>query len=435
MSSSAVENPANSPAAVRESLGRLLQEAEHAEAQGQPDEAARLLSAARALAPDNAAVLAACGVHALRRGNAAEAKSWLDRSVAQHPSDARVFLNLATSLRALNDPEGELKALDQALALEPYFFLALMQKGSLLERLGKTREAARAYSRALSCLRSGDQIPTSWSTLVEHAQRVVLNDARELEQWLNSRMQEVRERHAGAAQDRVDHCLDAILGKRRIYVQQPTHTHFPRLPAIEFYDRNDFPWIREVEAATDAIRDELLQLLRDSRQDFAPYLNHASSEALNQWAELNQSKRWSALFLYKYGERVEANAGRCPKTVEALSAAPLVKIPHRGPSALFSLLEPKTRIPPHSGVTNTRLTVHIPLIVPPNCGFRVGSQVREWQPGTAIIFDDTIEHEAWNDSDEPRVVMIFDIWNPLLTKAEQDLMAVATAAMAEFYGD
>jgi aspartyl/asparaginyl beta-hydroxylase (cupin superfamily) len=75
------------------------------------------------------------------------------------------------------------------------------------------------------------------------------------------------------------------------------------------------------------------------------------------------------------------------------------------------------------------------LIIPSDCGFRVGSEVREWHPGTALIFDDTIEHEAWNNSDEPRVIMIFDIWNPLLTAAERDLMAVATAGIAEFFDE
>jgi aspartyl/asparaginyl beta-hydroxylase (cupin superfamily) len=156
---------------------------------------------------------------------------------------------------------------------------------------------------------------------------------------------------------------------------------------------------------------------------------------LNQWKELNQSKRWSALFLWKDGKRSDTIAARCPKTVAALEAAPVVKIPHRGPTAFFSLLEPHTRIPPHTGTTNTRLTVHIPLIVPPKCGFRVGTQTREWHPGTALLFDDTIEHEAWNDSAEERVILIFDIWNPLLTQAERDLMTAATAAIAEYYSD
>jgi aspartate beta-hydroxylase len=248
-------------------------------------------------------------------------------------------------------------------------------------------------------------------------------------------MQEVRRQHAADAQDRVDDCLGAILGKNRIYVQQPSFTHFPRLPAIQFYDRKEFPWVERVEAATDDIRAELNGLLREARSEFTPYLTHASDEPLNQWRELNESKRWSALFLYRDGERYEANIARCPKTLAALEAAPVVRIAGRGPTSLFSLLEPKTRIPPHTGTTNIRLTVHIPLIVPPKCGFRVGTQVREWHPGTLLIFDDTIEHEAWNDSDEDRVIVIFDIWNPFLTMAERELMTAATAAIAEFYAE
>ncbi|MFN5903064.1 MAG: aspartyl/asparaginyl beta-hydroxylase domain-containing protein, partial [Novosphingobium sp.] len=90
--------------------------------------------------------------------------------------------------------------------------------------------------------------------------------------------------------------------------------------------------------------------------------------------------------------------------------------------AFFSLLKPRTRIPPHTGVTNIRSIVHLPLIVPQGCGFRVGGETREWHEGEAFVFDDTIEHEAWNDSDHLRAVLIFDVWNPWLTLAERDLI-------------
>ena len=73
-------------------------------------------------------------------------------------------------------------------------------------------------------------------------------------------------------------------------------------------------------------------------------------------------------------------------------------------------------------MTNTRAIVHLPLIVPENCGFRVGGETREWQVGKAFAFDDTIEHEAWNDSDHYRAVLIFDVWNPHLTIAEQNVI-------------
>ncbi|HSY04406.1 MAG TPA: aspartyl/asparaginyl beta-hydroxylase domain-containing protein [Steroidobacteraceae bacterium] len=421
------------PALDASQLRALLDAAERADLQGRADESARLLSTARSMAPEHPAVLGACGVHALRKGEAAEARELLERALAADPENPVRLLNLATSLRALNDADAETRVLERCLTLDPLFFPALMQKGSLLERQGHAKQAARTYQRALNALRPGMQLPKSWQPLIEHAQRTVFASFNELDQFLRERMAETRARHSTAGQDRVDDCLGAIVGKNRIYAQQPTFTHFPRLPAIQFYNRADFPWLAPIEQASDDIRAELLALLKEARNEFSPYLTHASDEPLGQWKELNQSKRWSALFLCKDGERHEATIARCPQTVAALAAAPVISIPHRGPTALFSLLEPKTRIPPHTGTTNIRLTVHIPLIVPPNCGFRVGTQVREWQPGTALIFDDTIEHEAWNDSDEDRVILIFDIWNPLLTPAEQELMTVATAAIAEFY--
>lgn len=426
-----MSTPAPAEAKIRELLGA----AERADLQGRWQEAATILSQALSLSPDGAAVLRAHGVHFLRAGDPAQARQWLERSVAADPTNAAMYLNLATSLRELNDTEAESRALERALTLQPHFTVALIQKGSLLERLGKGKEAARTYHRALLSVRPDTPLPKSWQPVLEHARRTVMANLSQLDAWLKERMEEVRARHAAEPQDRVDDCLGALVGRNRIYVQQPTYSHFPRLPAIQFYEREQFPWVAAVEEATDDIRAELEGLLSDSREKFSPYLNHSPDEPLNQWRELNQSRRWSALFLYKDGERQEANAARCPKTLAALGQAPIVRIPHRGPTHFFSLLEPKTRIPPHTGTTNTRLTVHLPLIVPPNCGFRVGTQTREWHAGKLLIFDDTIEHEAWNDSEEERVILIFDIWNPLMTAAERDLMTVATAAIAEFYAD
>jgi aspartyl/asparaginyl beta-hydroxylase (cupin superfamily) len=94
---------------------------------------------------------------------------------------------------------------------------------------------------------------------------------------------------------------------------------------------------------------------------------------------------------------------------------------------MFSLLRPGTRIPAHSGVHNTRLTCHLPLIVPADCGFRVGNEVRQWSEGKLLVFDDTIEHEAWNESGEDRVVLIFDIARPDMTEREQAEVAALFA--------
>ncbi len=254
-----------------------------------------------------------------------------------------------------------------------------------------------------------------------------------LEAFLQDRVSSARARHAGARQDRFDHCLDVLLGKKRVFVQQPTFMHFPHLPAVQFYDHADFPWLDAVEAATNDIRNELVRIMAEDSGGLVPYVVYPAGAPLNQWKELNNSRKWSAFYLLREGARLDERLSRCPKTAAALSNVPLADLPGHAPTAFFSILEPKTRIPPHTGVTNTRLVVHVPLIVPSSCGFRVGSEIRAWVPGKAWVFDDTIEHEAWNDSEDARAILIFDVWNPHLTEAERDLVRAATEGVGAFY--
>ena len=101
-------------------------------------------------------------------------------------------------------------------------------------------------------------------------------------------------------------------------------------------------------------------------------------------------------------------------------------------AAMFSLLSPRTTIPPHVGVSNTRVVSHLALISPENCSFRVGNDTRQWVPGKAWVFDDTIEHEARNDSDKLRVVLIFDVWHPHLTPPERALITALCAGLNAF---
>jgi aspartyl/asparaginyl beta-hydroxylase (cupin superfamily) len=107
--------------------------------------------------------------------------------------------------------------------------------------------------------------------------------------------------------------------------------------------------------------------------------------------------------------------------------------PGFAPTALFSVLAPRTRIPPHTGSTNARLLVHLPLLLPGPAFFRVGNETRAWRMGEAWAFDDSIEHEAWNDADEPRAILIFDIWNPLLAPHERELLSALMLARNAWY--
>jgi aspartate beta-hydroxylase len=220
-----------------------------------------------------------------------------------------------------------------------------------------------------------------------------------------------------------------VVGKRPVFTPQPTFLLFPRVPAIEFVDREHYPWLDAFDAATDEIRAEALAALAEAGDDFVPYISKPEGTPVDQWEELNDSKRWSTYFLIKNGKPLDERLAACPRTAALLRTAPLCEIPGHAPTAFFSVLAPRTRIPPHTGVTNARFIVHLPLVVPPGCSYRVGAERREWREGHAWIFDDTFEHEAWNGSDEPRILLIFDVWNCFLTAPERELVAALIAGV------
>jgi aspartyl/asparaginyl beta-hydroxylase (cupin superfamily) len=297
----------------------------------------------------------------------------------------------------------------------------------------KPRSAAAIYAHALRTLTPGTQLPPPIEAHVRHAEKRVRENAATLAAVLDQRLGALRKTEPVNTQLRFDRCLDRLLGRRRVFAPDPTFMLFPYLRNYEFFQRERFPWLEAVEAASDSIRDELIAVLREDQPGIEPYIAFEDGLPLRQWAELNHSRRWSAYFLWNQGRKEDPHLARCPRTAAVLADVPQVDIPGRGPTAFFSILEAHTKIPPHTGVTNTRVTVHLPLIVPPGCGFRVGGETREWQVGTGWVFDDTIEHEAWNESDAPRAILIFDVWNPELTPLECDLVRETTIALSQYH--
>ena len=410
-----------------------LQASKREAAAGRAKESDQLLARLAQQAPNHPAVLNELGVRMMNRGQPAEAQKLFSRAVAVAPREPALWANVAGSLRALERREEALEALEKALALQPRHLSALLQKASHYEDVGETRVAARIYRNALACVLPDMQLPETIAKAVAHARTIVARDLDSLTAELESPLREVQQRH-GQDDRRVRMCLDILLGKRTAYPSQPTWMYFPELPVIEFFDRAMFPWLDAFEAATDAIRAELLDVMATDGDGLTPYVHLAASDPLDQWRELNHNRRWSAYYLWNYGEAYPAHLARCPVTAKLLEEAPCVRIETRAPNAFFSILDAKTRIPAHTGMTNSRLTVHLPLIVPPGCGFRVGGETREWIPGKAWAFDDTIEHEAWNDSAVPRAILIFDVWNPFLTQAEQEMIKAATEIYSRHYG-
>jgi aspartate beta-hydroxylase len=366
----------------------------------------------------------------LAGGDAAAACGVLEQAVTQAPQHLPAWLGLAAALRALKRHDDEMRALERALAIDPTHLVVLLQKAALLDLMQKPRSAAAIYGHALSTLATGTRLPPGVEAHVRHAEQRVRQNAQALADTVDTRLSRAG---GDGSSVRFERFFDALVGRKRIFTPAPTATLFPYLRNYEFFEREAFPWLQALEAAGDSIREEFLAVLSQDQPGIAPYIAFNAGLPLHQWRDLNHSRRWSAYFLCNQSRREDAHLARCPSTAAALAKVPQVDIPGRGPTAFFSILDAHTHIPAHSGVTNTRLTVHLPLVVPPGCRFRVGGETREWREGTAWVFDDTIEHEAWNDSDLPRAILIFDVWNPELTARERDLVRETTVALNEYY--
>ena len=324
-----------------------------------------------------------------------------------------------------------IEAADRALAVDARDPGALIAKGDALAGLGDGRAAASFYSAALRVAGDGRGLSPAVITELRRAQAAVQAQARQFEAHLTTSL-------AGAgfnpstSSDRFTLSLDLMAGRKRLYQQEPRFYLFPGLPQIQFQPRETLPWLAAVEAAAGEIRAELDALLAEPDL-FRPYVEPRADRPNQDAVGMMSNADWSALFLWKDGEEQPDIARRCPRTLAALAGVPLCRVPGRTPSILFSKLRAGARIPPHHGLINTRLICHLPLIAPPGSRFRVGNDMREWREGQAWAFDDTIEHEAVNDSGLDRTILIFDAWKPEMSEEERALVSALFQAV-DAYG-
>jgi aspartyl/asparaginyl beta-hydroxylase (cupin superfamily) len=366
---------------------------------------------------------------AMAAGDLATAARLLEGAAEAQPGDASLWVRLAAVHRGSGNAEAALGAAERALAAAPLDFTALVMRASLLERLGRA-EAAEAWGHALA-QRPDAELPPQMAQAVERG--AALHAA-----WVDAReglfvqaAAASEERASEEERGRIARFRSNSLRRTRHFHSEPTQFHFPGLAEREFHPRRLFPWLDELEAATEALAEELQAVMSAERAELVPYIEYADHLPLAQWKPLNRSRDWTAIHLLQNGDRVEANARHCPRTMALLERLPQPSIPGASPNAMFSLLAPKTAIPPHVGVNNARLVCHLPLVVPDGCWFRVGAETRYWNRGEAFVFDDTIEHEALNASDQLRVVFIFDVWNPELSEIEREAVAAMIGTEAE----
>jgi aspartate beta-hydroxylase len=415
-------------------LQRILAAARQARQAGRRDEAGHLLRDLIARSGEHPAALNALGMNTLAEGRRDEAAALFRRAIAADPLSPELWMNLAKAFREAGDDIREREALEGALALDQRHFMALVRLAELFERTGDEARSADRWAGVLALAAMMDERPAALGSLLEHAGEVVARQRAGFAAAIDEGLAQARQALGTADRRRFDACIDHALGRRRIYAHQPAGLHFPFLPADEFFDRSHFPWIEGIEARTGEIRAELEALLAEDSSAVRPYVAMEPGTPANKWSPLDNKLDWGALHLWKDGRRDDRICARAPRTAAAVEALPLSDLPGRTPTVFFSLLRPGTHLPAHSGVSNVRAIIHLPLIVPPGCAFRVGGETRSWVEGQAWAFDDTIEHEAWNRSDQVRAILIFDVWNPYISEAERDLLRRFYAVAGETNG-
>lgn len=377
--------------------------------------AARTDDSPDALAAQTAS-LATLQRHALeaqQRGDLVTAAACLGRYVTLDPRNIEALHALGLLCGQIGRHDDAVVAFRRALRLQPLDARSIWLLGNALDRAGAFEAAAAAASllesKAPGLLksRSGDG-----------EGRLALVLGRWREQMRARAISAARAAFPDADFDRVAGARwrpDArrLAGERR----RPAHFHVPGLADRPWHERGEFAWAASTEAAAPDLARELEGAL-DLQRDTEPYIA-ADLQASETWKTLAGRKDWGALHLFNGGRRNDAALARFPRLAALLAALPLTEMHGRPVEALLSVLLPGTHIPPHHGIANHRLTVHLPLVVPDRCSVTVAGETRPAEAGKLLIFDDSFEHSAANSSTRPRIVLIFEIWQPELSAAER----------------
>lgn len=359
----------------------------------------------------------------MRHRDFARAADLLRSCAAEMPAVAMLWEMLARAEEALGNRAASSGALDQRLALNKRDIGALLLKARLLDQDGDSRAASSFFQAALNQESLSGGCPQALRPLLEHGQQYIAQSSTRFAEHLLDKI-------GPPPTSRIAMALDLLTGRKEIFLQQPTTFYFPGLAQRQFFDPAEFPWLKPMLALLPAMRDELAAV-EAGDFPFDPYVTrHPDRPAPNN--ALLDDPSWGVFWFWQGGEMVAANAARCPATIKALAHAPMPRMPGRSPVAHWSRLLPGTHITPHHGMLNTRLICHIPIRTAPGCTLRVGNEVREWNDGVPLIFDDSIEHEARNGGDRSRTVLLFEIWRPEITAEERAALAEIFAAIGDF---
>lgn len=373
--------------------------------------------------PSEAQAENARGLAALKADDAARARDHFMRALELDPAAGPLWRNLATACRALGDDDGERAALERALDRDRTDFGTWLRKAQLHQRLGEDGAAMAAWSATLQLAENFPSFPPEIGAMLDEGRAAMRQWQERVETAVDGGVAPDLAAMDAGERRRASAFIDIALRARRVYQNQCSGLYYPFLPADEFFDDAHFPWFDVLRSGAGDVRAEFLALQTRDALPLRPYVQMEKGSPESKWTALDGNSAWSAAFLWEYGVPNRALLDLCPRTAALIESIPRAEIPGRAPTVFFSILRAGATIPPHTGVSNTRSIVHLPLVVPPGCVFRVGGETRAWVEGEPFAFDDTIEHEAVNPTTQDRAVLIFDVWNPHLTARERGMIA------------
>lgn len=405
-------------------------------------------------------------------GQLAAAEAGLRALVAEHTGCTEAWLMLAGLARRRGDDSGELACLQAVMALEPAdqalgldvaqlqlkagntgdairLLCGLLERtpanypawfvlGDALALAGRREDAVRARFQGLRQGQSKGHLMGMSSTPppLQPVIRQIIASVNDVHgKIIAGGLARMRERFGHAEMKRLEHAIAAYQGfvedRPASPHQKPKFLFFPGLPQGPYHDPYLHPWTRSLVDAYDDIRAEAIGVLQD-RPGMESFLTFQPGQSKDNYLGGDGGNpSWDAYFFYRHGKRYDDNHAGCPKTSALLDAVELCQVDGQAPEICFSVLQPGTHIKLHYGVTNTRLVLHLPLIVPDDCALNVmGGGEHAWREREPMMFDDTFQHEAWNRSDKVRVILLMDCWNPHLSAAER----VATRHLVELIG-
>lgn len=370
--------------------------------------------------PSDPQAAIAQGLAALQARDHQRAAQLLQEAALHLPEAEFPWMALGNAEMALGNLDAAEAAIDRQLKLAFRDVGALLLKGLLREKLGDSRAAISFYQAAIN--QAGlTGSPPPLADLLAHAGRYIAGTQGDYAAHLQSVV-------GNDLSPTMREAMDLLTGTAQVQLQQPRMFYYPGLPQKYFYETSQFPWLEPMLALAPRMAEELENL---NRSVFAPYVVADGKRPAPNNPLLNDIA-WSALYFWKDGAEVAKNAAACPTVMEALAHAPMPTITSRAPNALFSRLLTRAHIAPHHGMLNTRLICHVPVKLAPDCTLRVGNETRSWEAGKALVFDDSVEHEARNAGNQERVILLFEIWRPEIPEADREVLSRIFQAIDAF---